>query len=247
MDPESRKLIIAHLTACVNDKGVNLADMADGMVVAIGGSVSYGFADAQSDLDVIVIVPKSMRENLSGLTSTKCDFKAEGQNGHFLVESHESYFIDTVTCSVETLFEQNHLIPLIDRCSAVQNRKQEIGGLSEDWWLSKRLCCWSSYHDTYGRLKQSVSRGFFLNTDILWGTLVRQTLQMACLMDHKLYPREHWLERAFRDCSMSTRLTDMISSHRLRGNECVERVKELTRALTDELRNRQLVPKNRLE
>lgn len=216
--------------------------------VAVGGSLSYGYADEHSDIDLVVAASQDVYEDLCSLGSVRNDFTVQGKTAHFIPVALAEYFEEPDKAPVERLFEQEHLVPLYDPAHLADQRKRDLGGLAEEWWISRRLGVWSRICDRWGRLDVTVERANLVSADVLWGEMLADLLRMACLVERKLYPEVHWLERAFTGLSVTRdQLAPLLQA--ACGTTWPARMSPINAVFawfTDMLRKERLIPEHRI-
>ncbi len=158
-------------------------------LVAVGGSVSYGYDDEHSDIDLVVAVPQEIYGDLRSLGSVQNDLQVQNRTAHFIPVELTEYFGDIDTAPIERLFEQEHLVPVYDPGQRAGQRKTELGGLAEEWWIARRLGIWSRICDRWGRLRVTVKRAYLLSADILWGEMLADAMRWPAFWRRNYTPR----------------------------------------------------------
>ena len=84
--------------------------------------------------------PDYCYDQIRNLTSPRFDFRVLGREAHFIAEREWKGTSTSVhKTTVERLYEQLHLMPVIERVTLWSARKAVISELPEDWGVSRRL------------------------------------------------------------------------------------------------------------
>lgn len=176
------------------------------LLVVIGGSVSYGFADEFSDVDVYILweVPREvwfkklqrhlfMHQIINGYRVQFLPLIFE--NSPYSPLScllHEEY--DNLRkCDIKLLYDILHYIPVHDPKNIINKGKIFIENLENEFWQEKCIKHCSKHIDVLEVFYSSLKRGNIITGNMYYGDALRGLLEIPYLYTGSPYPMAKWI------------------------------------------------------
>lgn len=178
----------------------------DDILVVISGSVSYGFDDEYSDVDVYLIgeyprdkLVKEIQQHLFRHIIID-GFRVQIiplilNNSIYSPLScmlHEEYD-NLKNCDMNLLFDIQHYLPVHDPKNIVCNSKVYIDNLSINFWQEECMKQCANHVDVLEAFYSSVKRGNVITGSIYFGDALKGLLQIVHLSAGSPYPITKWL------------------------------------------------------
>lgn len=179
----------------------------DDVVIVIGGSLSYGFFDEESDVDVYVIWDLPRDKWFLKLREFLFMHKiVDGFRIQYIPLSLQSVQYAPLSCllnnNLESLIDNNdiklfydiqHFIPIHDTKNTVIKAKEYISKLDFNYWKNKCIEHSSKHIDTLEIFYSSIKRNNVLTGSMFYGKAIQGLLEIAYLAEGHPYPTGKWL------------------------------------------------------
>ena len=175
---------------------------SDGLVVAISGSVSYGYCDAFSDIDLTVYLRLESKEGDSIRTNTLMDFQAERIRVSYRFASYqeiERFLVDRdqivwETVNPYTLFDLKHVIPVHDCDGILRRLQREYDFYPDDEFVQIVRGLWITINGSgLYQASQSLERQDHQTANIFFYRAVEALVRMIYILNHEYFPHTKWL------------------------------------------------------
>jgi hypothetical protein len=178
----------------------------DEILVVIGGSVSYGFNDEYSDVDVYLLWELPREVWFAKLRQYLFQHKIiDGYRVQFIplaLENsvysplaymlHEEYK-NLKNCDAELLFDIQHYLPIHDPKNIIYKSKAYVNSLGNEFWQEKCIEHSCKYIDTMEAFYSSLKRGNIITGSMYFGDALKGLLQIAYLCSGNPFPTAKWI------------------------------------------------------
>jgi len=230
----------------------------DNIVVAIGGSVSYGFADQLSDVDVYII--GDCQEIHRSKTLRKYLFMHQNINGspvHFIPlhtnnGPYASFYCllreeyeKLKECEENLLYDLVHYVPIHDPKGSLRKAKDFINNIDYDFWKERCMEHCTKLIDMLEVFYSSTKRGNNIAICTHFGKAYEGLMQIGYLLSGKPYPYSKWLWNGLESVDKKiyeTIRNDIVEKLPCTQEEFIKMIQNLTQVITRRLKERNTIP-----
>lgn len=179
-------------------ENTRLAPIAPAAAILLHGSTTLGFDDAQSDLDLwLLLTENSLKDYQCGGDSRFIEFKLEGKPGHLTVESIENFDARIRRCDLPLIFELRLSEVIADATGAARRVIDVASGPMRpevrQVWFQHHYVEMRSDHRA---ADNPIERGFAVPILLAVSQTIAHAFRAACVLDSVPYPYIKWLEHA---------------------------------------------------
>ncbi|MEG6611282.1 hypothetical protein V6C42_00205 [Pseudoclostridium thermosuccinogenes] len=230
----------------------------DELIVVIGGSVSYGFADELSDVDAYIIwdIPRNvwfdklrqflfMHQMIDGYRVQFIPLMLQSpQYSSFSYLFHEE-FDKLKDCDFELLYDIQHFIPIHDPKGIISKGKAFVSDLGSEYWQEKCLEHCEKLIDTLEAFYSSLKRKNIITGSMYFGDALKGLLQTVYLSAGFPYPTAKWIWNGLE--RVDAKMFESIRTYFENGFPCSSEelrncIHSVTEVVTDRLKEKGFVP-----
>ena len=186
------------LLPMLQDRGIGGEDLA----IAICGSVSYGYCDDFSDVDLTVYLRSGADKSDSIAANTLVDFQVECTRVSYrfapsceierLLMGRDTIEWDSV--NPYTLFDLKHIIPVHDRDGLLRRLQREYDFYPDDEFVRIVRGLWVTINDSgVYQAAQSLQRQDRQAANIFLCRAVEALVRLIYILNHEYSPHTKWL------------------------------------------------------
>lgn len=179
----------------------------DDVIIVLGGSLSYGFFDRESDVDVYILweLPgekwrDKLREYLfvhkvvDGFRIQYIPIDLHNiQYSPLSCLFNDNFEIISQSNNIKLLYDILHFIPIHDVKNAVKKAQDYVSNLDFNYWKDKCIerCC--KHIDVLEAFYSSLKRNNAFTGSLFYGNALKGLLEIAYLAEATPYPTEKWI------------------------------------------------------
>lgn len=179
----------------------------DDIIIVIGGSLSYGFFDRESDVDVYILWELSRGKWFDKLREFLFTHKiVDGFRIQYIPIDLQNIQYAPLSCllndnfellyqcnDIELLYDILHFIPLHDTKNSVRKARDYVSTFDSTYWRDRCIEHCSKHIDVLELFYSSLKRDDALTGSMFYGTALKGLLEIAYLIEGTPYPTEKWV------------------------------------------------------
>jgi hypothetical protein len=174
-------------------------------ICCIGGSYSYGYADAQSDIDVYLIgnisrqfIMDNLRQHFFkhiDIAGRKVQFvPLLSQHPAFHIVFAQNVYEAVLKCQdIQLLFSIQNYIAVYDKNNCLERIRESIKALDSSYWNNACIMHCNRYIDILEHFYSCNDRNDIMTSLMVFGPALQGILETLHLANRKLYPPVKWL------------------------------------------------------